>query len=60
MLHDIVYGMRFIKKNIISLREFNTDKIDMSERMYDLACDIICEVQKKMLNITLNMFQLYE
>ena len=55
--------MRFIKKkrkNRISSDEVNTNKLELLERMYNSAYDIICEVQNEMLKITINMFELYE
>ena len=58
--YEIHRKNRKIIKNRIISNEVNINKLELLEKTYDSTYDTICEVQRKMLNITLNMFELYE
>ena len=58
--YEIYRKNRKIIKNRISSNEVNINKLELLEKTYDSTYDTICKVQRKMLNITLNMFELYE
>ena len=62
--NEIYRKNRKNKKNKISSNEVNIDKLNLLEKMYDSAYDIIrevnSEVNSEMLRIILNKFELYE
>ena len=58
--NEIYRKNRKNKKNKISTNEVNIDKLNLLEKMYDSAYDIIREINSEILRITLSTFELYE
>ena len=48
------------RKNRISSKRINLDKLELLERMYISTNDMICDIKNKLLMINLDMYLLYE